>query len=182
MAGTGNITMPCVAVTGLTDWEMPKESFLVMEVEGLCVGGFGVNNKNQQVDCVLYCKGKPNAEVDRFLWIIQNIFTPFVQDQWLEYSGYDAEQDGAIPKKEFVVSYCDGDNSQLKAILANVNHYSANGIIANKHNTSRSSVEHLQWESDWSWIQSASWQTCFEGKGFGKTSTFYTTYPSERGD
>ncbi len=96
-----------------------------MEGEGLCVGGSGVNNKNKQIGYVLYRKGKPNSEVDRFLWIIQNISTPFVQDQRLEYSGYDAEQDGAIPTKEFVVSYCDDNNSQLKAILTNVDHYSA---------------------------------------------------------
>lgn len=49
-----------------------------MKVEGLCIGGSGVSSKNKQVGYVLYCKWKPNAEMERFTWIIQNIFTPFV--------------------------------------------------------------------------------------------------------
>ncbi len=103
----------------------------------------GVSNKNKQVGCVLYFKGKPNAEMERFAWITQNMFTPFVWDQQLEYSGYDVEQDSDIPEKEFDLSYCDGNDSQLKSILAIINHYSENDIIANKHNASISLVEQM---------------------------------------
>ncbi len=125
--------MPCVAVTGLTDWEMPEESFFVMKVEGLCIGSSGVNNKNKRVGYVLYCKRKLNAKMEIFAWIIQNIFTQFVQDQWLVMM----QKKMVLFQFRVFVSDCDGDYSQLKAILANIDHFSANDIIATKHNASR---------------------------------------------
>lgn len=53
MSGIGACAPPCITVTGLNDREL-KDDFLVMRVQGLCMGGDGVNMQSQGVGFVLF--------------------------------------------------------------------------------------------------------------------------------
>ncbi len=39
--GCGDVAPACYCFAGLTEREMPDDGFIIWEVEGLCIGGYG---------------------------------------------------------------------------------------------------------------------------------------------
>jgi len=121
---------------------MPHNSFIAWEVEGLCVGGYGVGG-SKEVGYVLFMRKYPGSEKDRFYWIQHHVLFPFINKIRREYDHFDASAGAPIPRDMFAINYCDGDNSQLetivdeKGILAHAEHK----VTANKHSASRTGAE-----------------------------------------
>ncbi len=63
---------------------------------------------------------------------------PFINWARKEYDGLDVESGVPMSDEHTAVSWCDGDNSQIDAILSEegMQCYSVNNAIAYKHNAS----------------------------------------------
>jgi len=80
----GDVAPVCICFSGLTEYEMPDKDFIVMEVEGLCVGGSGVNG-SKDIGYVLFMRGTKGTEKNHFWWIREHLLIPFVHDIRLKY-------------------------------------------------------------------------------------------------
>lgn len=142
MNAAGDSAPPCFCFAGLSDTEMPDDKFIVWEVEGMCVGGYGVG-KSVGVGYVLFMRGTKGAEKARFKWIRENLLFPFVNWARKEYDGFDVDTGAPISDDLTAVSWCDGDNSQIDSIVCDegVQRYADNKVIANKHNASGTGKE-----------------------------------------
>jgi hypothetical protein len=61
----GDVAPACYCFSGLTEWEMPEDEFIIWEVEGLCIGGYGTY-RSTGIGYVLFMRGTPGAEKKRF--------------------------------------------------------------------------------------------------------------------
>ena len=66
--GCGDVAPACYCFAGLTEYEMPNDEFIIWEVEGLCIGGYGAY-RSTGIGYVLFMRGTPGAEKKRFQWI-----------------------------------------------------------------------------------------------------------------
>ena len=66
---------------------------------------------------------------------------PGVNRNHLEFSGVDTSLNTKISVRDTVVAYCDVDIPQMKEILEDLDLYSENGIVFNKHNAASSGAE-----------------------------------------
>lgn len=122
--------------------------FIVWEVEGLCVGGYGVAGSSSRSSApgyiifILSGKEEAGAEKKRFRWIQEHILFPFISKIRKEH-GFDITNGIAIPEQFQFVSWCDGDNSQLFTITSKegIAAYEKRGIIACKHGASASGTQ-----------------------------------------
>jgi hypothetical protein len=64
----GDVAPPCYCFSGLSEWETPQDEFIIWEIEGLCIGGYGAYCLTG-VGYVLFMRGTPGAEKKRFQWI-----------------------------------------------------------------------------------------------------------------
>ena len=140
-SGDGTSAPPVWIITGLPDYEMPHDDFLVIDVEGLCIGGYGVGGSKEK-GYIILMKSKKGMEKVRFAWVQENILIPFVAKVRKQMTGFVATG-GHIPECEKAVFWCDGDNSQIDSIVSEegINLLAKHGIIANKHNPSRTGSE-----------------------------------------
>jgi hypothetical protein len=138
----GDVAPACYCFSGLTEWEMPEDEFIIWEVEGLCIGGYGAY-RSTGIGYVLFMRGTPGAEKKRFRWIRDNVLIPFINWGRKEYDGVDVESGAPMGDEHTAVSWCDGDNSQIDTIVSEegIQIYAANNIIANKHNASGTGKE-----------------------------------------
>ena len=96
--GAGDTAATCITIY-LTDAEMPGDKdFIMMDIEGLCPGGYGVNGL-KEVGHVLLMKSTEGAKKKRFRWIRQNIIFPFIDKIQLVYNNFDASS-GAPPSSD----------------------------------------------------------------------------------
>ena len=139
--GAGDSAPPVYIISGLTEYEMPNDDFLVLDVEGMCVGGYGVGGSTEKGYIILMA-AKTGMEKVRFAWVLENIMIPFVKKLRKKYFSFTVEG-GQIPEDLKAVFWCDGDNSQIDSIVNEngISLFVANGIIANKHNASRTGSE-----------------------------------------
>ncbi len=140
--GCGDVAPACYCFAGLIEREMPNDEFIIWEVEGLCIGGYGAYHSTG-IGYVLFMRGTPGAENKRFQWIRDNILIPFINWGRKEYDGIDVESGAPMGDEHTAVSWCDGDNSQIDTIVSEegIQRYSANNIVANKHNASGTGKE-----------------------------------------
>ena len=94
--GVGNVTATCVAVTGLADYEMPNEDFIVLHPEELCIGGSGISYGNKTIGYVQLMKGKKRSEKKRFEFIRDEILFNFINAAQEEVNGFDPSKDSPI--------------------------------------------------------------------------------------
>ena len=120
---------------------MPNNDFLIIDVESLCIGGYGVGGSKEK-GYIILMKAKKGMEKVRFAWVLKNILIPFVQKVRKEKTGFVAAG-GQIPESEVAVFWCDGDNSQIDSIVNEdgIELFMKHGVIANKHNPSRTGSE-----------------------------------------
>jgi hypothetical protein len=57
----GDVAPACYCFSGLSEWEMPEDDFIIWEIEGLCIGGYGAH-RSTGVGYVLFMRGTPGAE------------------------------------------------------------------------------------------------------------------------
>ena len=115
---------------------MPENDFIIWEIEGLCIGGYGAH-WSTGVGYFLFMRGTPGAEKKRFQLIRENILSPFINWGTKEYDDFDDELTAVS------WCWCDGDHSQIDTIVSpdGIHRYSANNVIANKHNASGTGKE-----------------------------------------
>ncbi len=82
------------------------------------------------------------AKKKRFGWYQQVILVPRINDHCKRFANLDAST-GSIPDKLTAKTYCDGDFSQIDAIMSSINLFTDNKVIANKQYASWSRVEQL---------------------------------------
>jgi hypothetical protein len=129
-------------VTGLTKKEMPtRKEFIHVKVPGLSIGGGGMNINNQEVGRLIFMWNTGGAEKKRFRWYQQEILMPGINDHRKRFAKFDASTMTSIPDKMTVVTYCDGDFSQIDAIKSSINLFTDNKVIANKQHASWLGVE-----------------------------------------
>ena len=146
--GKGDTAPACYSFSGLTEREMPNHTFLVLRIQGLCVGGYGAG-QNSGWGYVLFMRGEKGAEERRFKWIRDNILIPFINWTRLEYDKVDIAKlvDEGVPIEEenIAISYGDGDVSALKTIVSEegIAVYNRNGIVGCKGNPSGTAKEQI---------------------------------------
>mmetsp|Transcript_13645 Transcript_13645/g.23958 ORF Transcript_13645/g.23958 Transcript_13645/m.23958 type:complete len:497 (+) Transcript_13645:87-1577(+) len=84
----GDSAPAVIAITGMSERELPKDKFIPLKFEGLCVGGYGVGG-SKKPGYVLLMRGYPGAEIDRFDWLRDNIHFPHINDCRETYEEYD---------------------------------------------------------------------------------------------
>ena len=138
----GDVAPACYCFSGLSEWEMPEDDFIIWEIEGLCIGGYGAH-RSAGVGYVLFMRGTPGAEKKRFQWIRENILFPFINWGRKEYDDFDVDSGAPMGDKLTAVSWCGEDHSQIDTIVSpdGIHRYSANNVIANKHNASGTGKE-----------------------------------------
>ena len=143
--GRGDSAPPVYIIAGLSEYEMPNDDFLVMRIQRLCVGGFGVNGADGY-GYVILLRDKKGMDRWRFEWIQKEVLIPFINKCRLEYDGIDVSLGGRIDEQYMAVFWCDGDAQQIAAITseAGIQLLSEMGVIANKHNASRTGSEASQ--------------------------------------
>ncbi len=85
----GDVAPACYCFAGLTEYEMPDDEFIIWEVEGLCIGGYGAYCSTG-IGYILFMRGTPGAEKKRFQWIRENMLFPFINWSRKEYDGIEA--------------------------------------------------------------------------------------------
>jgi hypothetical protein len=138
----GDVAPASYCFSGLSEWEMPEDDFIVWEIEGLCIGGYGAY-QSTGVGYVLFMRGIPGAEKKRFQWIRENVLFPFINWGRKDYDDFDVDSKAPMGDELTAVSWCDGDHSQIDTIVSpdGIHRYSANKVIANKHNASGTGKE-----------------------------------------
>jgi hypothetical protein len=146
----GQVAPLCISVAGLTESELPKEKtpsgILVLEIEGLCPGGHSLppmGTARLPVGYLLLLRNDNDGEQDkkRYKWIQENIFLPFVasnreqHDNWIEGT--------PIPQSMMAVSWCDGDNAQIKMLVedSTLAQLGRLNITVNKQHAARTGTE-----------------------------------------
>jgi hypothetical protein len=61
----GDVAPACYCFSGLSEWEMPEEDFIIWEIKGLCIGGYG-EYSSTSVGYVLFMRGMPGAKKKSF--------------------------------------------------------------------------------------------------------------------
>ena len=143
--GVGETAPPVYCFGGLTDDEMPEEDFIVFQVEGLCIGGYGASSATG-IGYVIFMKGTEGAEKKRFVWILHNVTLPFIKYSREEHGNLDRNDSiSALADEHRAVYWLDGDTSQIAIITSptSIQLFAENNITVNKHNASRTAKEQV---------------------------------------
>ena len=134
-----------VSVVGLTERELPEDMCIPMRIEGLCVGGGGVNvGWKGDGWLVLMRGGSENNDApdkQRYKYYRDNVLLPFISQSRKEFDGFDDESGISIPTNLTAVSWCDGDLAQIASVIEDVTLFHDKKVTANKQSAARSGVE-----------------------------------------
>lgn len=133
-----------VSVCGLTERELPEEECVILDIEGLCVGGGGVNvGCNTKGYLVLMRGGSANEGADkkRYKYYRDNILLPFISETRKTYDQFDDTDDKNIPNNLTAAGWCDGDLAQIASIVNDIEKFCEHKVVANKQAASRSGTE-----------------------------------------
>lgn len=109
-SAAGTCAPLCIAVSGLTKYEMPNSPVLMLKVGGLCVGGSGVNVGADSPGYLFFFRNDHKIDVKRYELYQKEILIPFINATRMEYDGFSFNDDKApIPDTLTAVSWCDGD-------------------------------------------------------------------------
>ena len=80
-----------VSVCGLSDRELPNLPCIIFEIEGLCVGGEGVNIGRNDIGYLVLMKstgdGKSN-DIQRYKYYRNKVLIPFLKKSREEFDNY----------------------------------------------------------------------------------------------
>ena len=137
----GTCALIFISISGLTPKELPKEACIILQVEGLCIDGGEVSIDNKEKGYVMFMRNDADADKYRYKYYRDEVLIPFIQSTRKEYDGFSNESNLPIPEDLTAVSWCDGDIAQVASIVDDLDKFSKNKIIANKHSASRTGVE-----------------------------------------
>ena len=103
--------------------------------------GGGVSIGNKEKGYVMFMRNDADADKYRYKYYRDEVLIPFIQSTRKEYDGFSNESNLPIPEDLTAVSLCDGDIAQVASIVDDLDKFSKNEIIANKHSASRTRVE-----------------------------------------
>jgi len=133
-----------ISIAGLSDYELPKnvtpEGILLLEVEGLSIGGGGISVNDRRNGFVCLMRKEKDIDVARYNIYRNHVFLPFVHHIRQTLDDWNGDIDSLLPKMK-IVSWQDGDIGQIKSIVTNIEIYNKYDIIANKHSPARTAVE-----------------------------------------
>ena len=133
-------TAPTCILIPCTDAELLGDNdFIMMKVEWLGPGGYGVNS-SKEICYVLFMKsGSEGTEKKSFACVRKNILLPFIAKLRKVYDGFDGSS-GVLPTAEHLAAavWDGGDNSQLDTITSEegIKVYSKYNVLVCKHNAS----------------------------------------------
>ena len=140
--GTGQCAPLLITVSGLNERELPPDKdFVVLKIQGLCIGGIGIGG-DTQLGYVVFTK-KNQGQKKRSPYYQNEVLIPFIKKMHKDYSGYDASIGMLIPDTLTGIAWCDGNMSQVKATTKEHQLFTENKVIANKQNAARTGVEQL---------------------------------------
>ena len=139
-SAAGTMAPIFISVLGLNDRELPNDDCISMKIEGLCVGGGGINVGSKQCGTLLFMKGK-GCDRARYEIYKEEVFLPFVKNTRIEYGCW--IEGSPIAEDLKSVSWSDGDAKQVETIVSesSIDIYKENMIVANKQNAARSGTE-----------------------------------------
>ena len=143
MNARGDCAAPCYTLPGLTDTEMPgDQDFIALKIEGLCIGGHGVD-RQAGYGYLLLMKGTKGAEKRRFRWIQDVLLKEFIDWIRSQYFGFIRTPSTPIPEEMRAVFWSDGDTSQLASTTSSqgIEWFREMGVIACKHNAAGTGKE-----------------------------------------
>ena len=77
-----------IYVCGLTPKELPKTLCIILQIEGLCIGGGGVSIGNKEKGYIMFMKNDADANKQRYKYYRDEILIPFIQSTRKEYDGF----------------------------------------------------------------------------------------------
>ena len=139
--GSGVMAPIFVTVLGLTRREMPNHHCIAMDIEGLCVGGAGVNVGSKLSGRLMFMRGDIRQDKHRYKEYRDHVLFPFIKKVREEVYNWDSRT--LIPDDLKAVSWCDGDLAQIDNIVSNesIDIYKENKAVANDQNSARLSTE-----------------------------------------
>ena len=125
--------LPSVSIFGgLSETEMPLDTFMVIEVEGMSVNA-NLDTRNKDLGYIVFlCK---NEKMDQFYeWYENNIVYPYFRQLSFQYHQISVQDVGLIPKDLFTRVWLDSDMQQNKrlASLGTMQSNMKKGIYHNK--------------------------------------------------
>ena len=144
-AASGTQDPVFVSVSGLTPEQLPIDTcpsgILCLAVKGLCVAGGEVTVGNENKGCVAFIRNDDDSDKakKRVRFYLDPIFLPFVNS--LRHDHDDWEEGMPVTKDIKVVSWCDGDNAQIKSIILAIDIYNNANVVAMKHNAARTGTK-----------------------------------------
>ena len=134
-----------VTISGLTAEQLPiatcTSGILCLSIKGLCVAGGGMTVGNAVKGYVVFIRNDDDGDKDkkRVRFYCDLILLPFIKGLRRDHDGW---QEGMpVTENMNVVSWCDGNNAQIKSIIEAVDTYNSNNIDAMKHNAARTGTE-----------------------------------------
>lgn len=74
----GDVSPVCIAITGMSERELPKDDYSILAIEGPCSGGYDV--EHTELGYVSLCRGYGGAEKERCNWRRQHLLLPFAKN------------------------------------------------------------------------------------------------------
>jgi hypothetical protein len=145
--GAGASAPVFVSVTGLTEHELPKEAvpsgLLALKIQGLCVGGTGINLGEMPAGWLVFIRNDNDGEAEkkRYRFYRENVFIPFLNDIRKEYDGWVEKSN--IEDESTIISWQDGDFAQVATLTEDetLENFRALKVVLNKQNPARSATE-----------------------------------------
>jgi hypothetical protein len=145
--GAGASAPVFVSVTGLTEHELPKEAvpsgLLALKIQGLCVGGTGINLGEMPAGWLVFIRNDNDGESEkkRYRFYRENVFIPFLNDIRKEYDGW--VEKSTIEDESTIISWQDGDFAQVATLTEDetLENFRALKVVLNKQNPARSATE-----------------------------------------
>jgi len=78
-----------ISILGLTERELPQDSYISLKIKGLCVDGGGVTVRSSQEAMILLMRGDVGYDKVRYKIYRDQVFLPFVAKTRSEYGGWE---------------------------------------------------------------------------------------------
>ena len=77
-----------IYVCGLTPKELQKKACIILQVEGVCIGGGDVSIGNKEKGYIMFMRNNADADKQRYKYYRDEMLIPFIQSTRKEYDGF----------------------------------------------------------------------------------------------